>query len=74
MTFASIKFLCCFAGFLIIYFLTPNKFKRYLLLIGSVAFIAVNSIKGAIIAAAFVPINYFLARKAYNEYDPIISA
>ncbi|MCR5345229.1 MAG: MBOAT family protein [Lachnospiraceae bacterium] len=74
MTFASIKFLCCFAGFLIIYFLTPNKYKRYLLLIGSVAFIAVNSIKGAIIAAAFVPINYFLARKAYNEYDPIISA
>ncbi|MBQ9580540.1 MAG: MBOAT family protein, partial [Lachnospiraceae bacterium] len=74
MTFASIKFLCCFAGFLIIYFLMPNRFKRYLLLIGSVAFIAVNSIKGAIIAAAFVPINYFLARKAYNEYDPIISA
>ncbi|MBQ1872040.1 MAG: MBOAT family protein, partial [Lachnospiraceae bacterium] len=74
MTFASIKFLCCFAGFLILYFLTPNKFKRYLLLIGSVAFIAVNSIKGAIIAATFVPINYFLARKAYNEYDPIISA
>lgn len=74
MTFASIKFLCCFAAFAIIYMVLPQKIRRYWLLIGSIAFIAINDVRSAIIAAVFVPINYFLARKAYNEYDPEISA
>ena len=74
MTFASIRFLYCFAGFLIIYFLVPAKVRRYVLLAGSVAFLAANGIEGAVIAVIFMTLNYFLARKAYNEYDPIISA
>lgn len=53
MTFTSIKFLLFLAAFLIIYALTPAKYRQYTLLIGSLVFAVFGSWLSALICVLF---------------------
>ena len=58
--FNGIPFLLFLAGFLVVFALTPRKYRLYALLVGSLVFCFVNSWIGALIALAFTGINYLL--------------
>lgn len=60
MNFSSLSFLWFLAAFLTLYGLCPEKYRRYLLLAGSVVFIAFNSITGALWALLFAVVNFVL--------------
>ena len=60
MQFNSIAFLIAFAVFLVIYAFCPERWRRYLMLAGSVAFVAVNSWQAALFALLFAAVNYVL--------------
>lgn len=60
MTYSSIPFLWFLAAFLALYGLCPAKYRRYLLLLGSVVFIAVNSVIDALWALLFAVVNFVL--------------
>lgn len=71
MNFSSISFLWFLAAFLTLYGLCPEKYRRYLLLAGSVVFLAFNSITGALWALLFAAVNFVLGfciqRTAYRK-------
>ena len=58
--FNSIPFLLGFAVFLIMYAFCPDRWRRYLILLGSVVFVAVNSWKAALFALLFAAANFVL--------------
>ena len=58
--FNSIPFLIGFAAFLILYAFCPERFRQYLLLAGSVVFMAANSWQAALFALLFAAVNYVL--------------
>ncbi len=60
MSFTSISFLWFFAAFLVLYGLCPGQYRRYLLLVGSVVFMAMNSVIGALWALLFAVVNFLL--------------
>ena len=60
MSFTSISFLWFLAAFLTLYGLCPTQFRRYLLLLGSVVLMFMDSTQAAIIALLFTAVNYFL--------------
>lgn len=60
MSFTSIPFLWFFAAFLVLYGLCPAVYRKYLLLLGSVVFLAMNSLAGAAWALLFAVINFVL--------------
>ena len=60
MNFSSISFLWFLAAFLTLYGLCPAQYRRYLLLLGSVVFMAFNSITGALLAIGFAVVNFVL--------------
>ncbi len=60
MNFSSIPFLWFLAAFLVLYGLCPARYRRYLLLIGSVVFVAINSWVDALWALLFAAVNFVL--------------
>ena len=60
MSFTSIPFLWFLAAFLTLYGLCPATYRRYLLLLGSFVFIAMESLAAAAIALLFAGLNYGL--------------
>lgn len=60
MSFTSIPFLWFFAAFLVLYGLCPARYKRYLLLAGSVLFAALGSFRAALWALLFTLVNWWL--------------
>ena len=71
MSFSSINFLWFLAAFLMLYGLCPKPYRRYLLLLGSVVFMAFNSVVGALWALLFAAVNFVLGfciqRTAYRK-------
>lgn len=60
MQFNSIPFLIAFAVFLILYAFCPERWRRLLMLAGSVAFVAVNSWQAALWALLFTLANFVM--------------
>ena len=60
MSFSSISFLWFLAAFLMLYGLCPAGLRRYLLLLGSVVFMALGSLTGALWALLFAAVNFVL--------------
>ena len=60
MSFSGVPFLCFLAVFLVLYGLCPPRYRRYLLPVGSVIFIALGSWKAALWALLFTAANYVL--------------
>ena len=71
MQFNTVAFLIAYAVFLVIYAFCPERWRRYLMLAGSVAFVAVNSWQAALFALLFTAVNYLLglcvARTAFRK-------
>ena len=59
-TFTSISFLIALAVFLVLYGFCPARYRKYLLLVGSVAFVAANSWQAALFALGFAVANYVM--------------
>lgn len=60
MSFSSIPFLWFLAAFLVIYGLCPARYKRFLLPLGSVVFVAMGSLSAAFWALIFAAANFIL--------------
>ena len=60
MSFTSIPFLWFLAAFLTLYGLCPALYRRYLLLLGSIVFIAMGSLGSALWALLFIAVNFIL--------------
>ena len=60
LTFPSFAFLISLSVFLILYGLCPERWRKYLVLLGSVAFVAVNSWVAALCALGFGFANFIL--------------
>lgn len=61
MSFTSISFLLFFAVFMVLYALCPERFRQYLLLLGSLFFCIWGSWLSALIALGFAVFNYLIA-------------
>ena len=69
MVFSSFSFLFRFLPvFLIIYYLTPVRFKNLVLFAGSIAFYTVGEAEYVILLAGCVLVNYLFARLMYRDY------
>lgn len=68
MVFSSFEFLFRFLPvFLIIYYVTPKKYKNFILFAGSVAFYTVGEAEYVILLVASVLVNYVLGRRMYRN-------
>lgn len=68
MVFSSFEFLFRFLPiFLIIYYITPTKFKNFILFAGSIAFYTVGEAEYVVLLIACVLINYMFARLMYRD-------
>lgn len=69
MVFSSFEFLFRFLPvFLIIYYLTPKKYKNLILFAGSIAFYTVGEAEYVLLLAGCVLVNYVFARLMYRHY------
>ncbi len=69
MVFSSFSFLFrVLPVFLIIYYLTPVRFKNLVLFAGSIAFYTVGEAEYVILLAGCVLVNYLFARLMYRDY------
>ncbi len=69
MVFSSFEFLFRFLPvFLIIYYLTPKKYKNLVLFLGSIAFYTVGEAEYVLLLAGCVLVNYLFARLMYRDY------
>lgn len=59
-SFTCIPFLIALAVFLILYGFCPARFRKYLLLVGSIGFVAANSWQAALFALGFAVANYIM--------------
>ena len=67
MVFSSIEFLFRFLpAFLIIYFITPKKFRNAVLFLGSIAFYTYGEAQYVLLLLASVTVNYVIARSMYK--------
>lgn len=70
MVFSSFEFLFRFLPFfLIIYYITPQKFKNFTLFAGSIAFYTVGEAEYVLLLLACVLINYLFARLMYRNVE-----
>ena len=60
MSFSSISFLWFLAAFLVLYAFCPRPWRQYLLLLGSLVFVACNSLLGLLWALVFAGVNFVL--------------
>ena len=67
MNFSSIPFLWFLAAFLTLFGLCPARYRRYLLLAGSVVFMALGSVTAALWALLFALVNYLLGYFVENS-------
>lgn len=68
MVFSSFEFLFRFLPiFLIIYYITPKKFKNYILFAGSILFYTVGEAEYVLLLLACVLVNYVLGRLMYRN-------
>ena len=67
MVFSSFEFLFRFLpAFLIIYFITPKKFRNAVLFLGSIAFYTYGEAQYVLLLLASVTVNYVIARSMYK--------
>lgn len=67
MVFSSFEFLFRFLpAFLIIYFITPKKFRNAVLFLGSIAFYTYGEAQYVLLLLASVMVNYVIARSMYK--------
>lgn len=67
MVFSSFEFLFRFLpAFLIIYFITPKKFRNAVLFLGSIAFYTYGEAQYILLLLASVTVNYVIARSMYK--------
>ena len=67
MVFSSFEFLFRFLpAFLIIYFITPKKFRNAILFLGSIAFYTYGEAQYVLLLLASVTVNYVIARSMYK--------
>ena len=67
MVFSSFEFLFRFLpAFLIIYFITPKKFRNAVLCLGSIAFYTYGEAQYVLLLLASVTVNYVIARSMYK--------
>ena len=67
MVFSSFEFLFRFLpAFLIIYFITPKKFRNAVLFLGSIAFYTYGEAQYVLLLSASVTVNYVIARSMYK--------
>lgn len=70
MVFSSFEFLFRFLPvFLFIYYVTPKKFKNFILFAGSIAFYTVGEAEYVLLLFASVLVNYLLGRLMYRGFD-----
>lgn len=70
MVFSSFEFLFRFLPvFLFFYYLTPHKFKNFILFAGSIVFYTFGEAEYAILLLASVLVNYSLGRMMYRNFD-----
>lgn len=70
MVFSSFEFLFRFLPvFLFIYYVTPKKFKNFILFAGSMAFYTVGEAEYVLLLFASVLVNYLLGRLMYRGFD-----
>lgn len=70
MVFSSFEFLFRFLPvFLLIYYITPQKFKNFILFAGSIAFYTVGEAEYVILLFACVLVNYLFGRLMYRGID-----
>ena len=71
MVFSSFEFLFRFLpAFLIIYFITPKKFRNAVLFLGSIAFYTYGEAQYVLLLLASVTVNYVIARSMIQESTP----
>ena len=70
MSFTSIKFLYFLAAFLVVYALCPARYRRYALLVGSLVFCFMGSVRMAVSVLCFSIVNYVLGGLLQTR-DPI---
>ena len=63
---AVLNFVPVSAGFLIIYFITPKKFRNAVLFLGSIAFYTYGEAQYVLLLLASVTVNYVIARSMYK--------
>ena len=67
MVFSSFEFLFRFLpAFLIIYFITPKKFRNAVLFLGSIAFYTYGEAQYVLLLLASVTVNYVISRSMYK--------
>lgn len=70
MVFSSFEFLFRFLPvFLVVYYITPKKFKNLILFAGSILFYALGEAEHVLLLLASVVVNYIFARFMYREQD-----
>ena len=70
MVFSSFEFLFRFLpAFLIIYFITPKKFRNAVLFLGSIAFYTYGEAQYVLLLLASVTVNYVIARSMEEAED-----
>lgn len=70
MVFSSFEFLFRFLPvFLVLYYITPKKFKNLVLFAGSILFYALGEAEHVFLLLASVVVNYIFARFMYREQD-----
>ena len=70
MVFSSFEFLFRFLpAFLIIYFITPKKFRNAVLFLGSIAFYTYGEAQYVLLLLASVTVNYVIARSMYKRTE-----
>lgn len=68
MVFSSFEFLFRFLPvFIIIYYITPKKYKNFILFAGSIAFYTVGEAKYVLLLIACVLVNYLFGRRMYRD-------
>ena len=68
MVFSSFEFLFRFLPvFLLIYYLTPQRWKNHILFLGSIVFYTIGEAEYVLLLLASVTVNYILARWMYRR-------